>query len=200
MEISTIVLTGGPCGGKSTVLSHLKKIFAADATFVEEAATEVLQRHGLPQTTWGDSEWEGLQQRIIRTQLAWEGQGSRIALENGHRAVVCDRGLEDDAAYPMGETTLRHLVGRNRHDRLARYDLVLHLPSLAVTDPGRYELLCRENQGRYESLAEAVEQEHRTLAAWSGHPNQVMLEATSIDQLALDCEYHLRMVVLSPTK
>ena len=199
MEIRTIVLTGGPCGGKSSVLAHLKEVFAADATFVDEAATVILQRHGLPHPTWGDREWEELQQRIIRTQLAWEQEGFSNARKYGHRASVCDRGLEDDAAYPMGEASLRHLVGPDRHNRLARYDLVLHLPSLAVTNPGRYELLCQGNLGRYESVAEAVEQENRTLAAWAGHPNRVILKSTSIEQLAQECVSYLRLVVLSPT-
>jgi LSD1 subclass zinc finger protein len=175
-----IVLTGGPCAGKSTVLAALKERLADKAAFADEAATKLFTGgHPLPTDYWTELHWIQLQRKITRLQLQHERTAELEARFCEKHLVITDRAPFDNLAYPGGAHALREL---RLDGRWGRYSLVIHLPSLAVSDPERYAQT--DNVARYESLEQALEQESATLMAWVDHPNRVVIEGQhSLDEL-----------------
>jgi hypothetical protein len=56
----------------------------------------------------------------------------------------------------------------------SRYRAVIHLESLAVSDPDKYGKT--GNDQRFEPLERAQELEKATRAAWEEHPNRVIVD------------------------
>ena len=167
---TTVVITGGPQGGKSTLLRRLQ----ADPevrdllTVVPEAATILwLNGHPLPDASWGDEQWSRLQEAITALQLSLEQSlGGRTAL------TICDRAPFDNLAYPFGEAALRLLMGEDYMAQMSRYDMVVHMESLATGEPHRFGgPMVGGTEGRYEHLAEAQDLEMKTRSVWQSHPN-----------------------------
>lgn len=184
----TVVLTGGPQGGKSTLLRRLAgdPHVAPLLTVVPEAASIIWAGgHPLPQASWAPAHWSQLEVAITSLQMSLEE-----ALVGRTPLTICDRAPFDNLAYPQGRQALELLWGPSFMSRLSRYHLVVHLESLATAEPERFGGRLG-NEGRFEDLAEAQAQEMRTRQAWEGHPNrhfvsgvqpfeQVLVEATAI--------------------
>jgi thymidylate kinase len=172
-----IVLTGGPCAGKSTVIEFVKEVFGKRVVIVPEAAT-VLLSSGFP-VPGRDIEWSlewqyQFQNTIVTLQRSLEVTHRQIAQDSDARALICDRGLLDGAAYtPGGVTEFCQLYGVDRQLAEDEYDLVIHLESLAVNKPELYGKAGNEN--RFENAAEARELDEKTKNAWCGHRNQIVL-------------------------
>jgi len=166
-----IVLTGGPCAGKTTTLSALRQKFGSRLYFVPEAATMLLSA-GFPmpgRDVAFSPEWQQLfQGAIAELQPRLEAACALAALESGAELLVCDRGLLDGAAYtPGGLPVLAKLHGVDVTAALGDYDRVLHLESVASCQPSLYGKA--GNESRMEDLATAQQLEQRTREAWSGH-------------------------------
>ena len=173
-----IVLTGGPCSGKTTVLSVLREAFSGQVCLVPEVAT-VLLSGGFPlpgkQLPWSE-EWQAaFEAAVLPVQRSMEDTYVLMARERGFSLLVCDRGVLDGAAYTPGG--LEHFCAENHLDltaSLARYHAVIHLESLAVADPARYGTA--GNEQRFEPLERAREIELATRAAWASHPRRIFIE------------------------
>lgn len=176
-----VVLTGGPCAGKTTVLKVLQQEFAGQALVVPEVATMLLEG-GFPvpgkDVEWSP-EWQAAFQKAIATvQISMENAYELKAQEKGIEVLVCDRGLLDGAAYtPGGVEVFCKIYGVNHAEALARYAAVLHLESLAVGDPELYGKT--NNASRFEDLEEAARLEHTTRRAWQDHPRFTFLSCES---------------------
>lgn len=175
-----IVLTGGPCGGKTTVKDALRDAFPRGVLFVPEAAT-LLLTGGIPvpgKHLAHSPEWQdAFQPAVVAVQLALEETYLLLARERGCRLLVCDRALLDGSAYTPGGIVA--FCDRYRIDlaaTLARYEVVLHLESRATADPQGYGTA--GNETRYESLEEACRVEYATRAAWAGHPRQQIIDGS----------------------
>jgi predicted ATPase len=173
-----VVLTGGPCSGKTAVLGALRAEFPRDVVFVPEAAT-LLLAGGVPvpgtHLPWSPQWQSAFQAGVLGVQFALEETHLLLAHSLGGRLLVCDRGVLDGAAYTLGG--VEEFCNRYRVDReaaLARYEAVLHLESLATADPARYGTA--GNATRFESLEEARRLERATRAAWAGHPRHRLLD------------------------
>ena len=176
-KVKTMVITGGPCSGKTTIVGKLRKQFGNRAVFVPEAATLLLSG-GFPLPgrdlvmcpEWQDS----FQATIVTVQLNMEEMYRRVARQSDIRLMVCDRGVLDGAAYTPGG--IANFPFRHRLDlkkMLARYDRVIHLESLATAAPEKYGKVNNEHRG--ESLAQAKALEYRTQYAWECHPKRLIL-------------------------
>jgi predicted ATPase len=169
-HVPKLVLTGGPCAGKTVCLQALAEAFGPHLWTVPEAATLLLAE--LPRPTAGLSpEWVvAFQQAVLDRQWALEAAGERQARERGARLLVCDRGLLDGAAYwPGGRDPFLAHFRLDLRACLARYRKVIHLESLAVAHPEYFGT--SGNQLRYEMLEEARERERAVEAAWQDHPD-----------------------------
>lgn len=106
-NIVRVLMTGGPCAGKTTAIADVK----ADLTqlgykvlVVPEAAT-LLMKGGAFIVSSGFTESQGLlfQKTLIRLQVALEDSfidiGKLGAMDGGEYVILIDRGLLDGSAY-----------------------------------------------------------------------------------------------------
>lgn len=170
-----LVLTGGPCAGKSTALAHLRaasdKLGALVIT-VPEVAT-MIHETGFPINPEEDQSFLAFQSELVRAQGELRSSYQRLArsLAPQRVLIVYDRAEMDTAAYVSAEThseILREL-GLERAVLRDSYDAVFHLVTAAKGAEGAYT---RENNAaRRENQEEAKDADTRTLQAWLGHPH-----------------------------
>lgn len=173
MKISKIVLTGGPCAGKTTgmswIVSHFTKI-GYKVFVVAETPTELI--------TGGACPWEqkkGLDFQIPNYHMqkakekAYEDLASTTEVEKA--LIVCDRGAMDAEAYltEEGKIEFHEKTGKSATQMMEDYDAVFHLVTAAK---GAREFYTTENnEARKESPELAAELDDKTIAAWTGHPH-----------------------------
>lgn len=172
-DVKLVVLTGGPCGGKSSLLDALQVcggLGGCMLRFVPEAAT-ILINQGL-----AVSDVVEFQRAVLRLQLQLEDEAVQHACASDMpSAVICDRGTIDGAAY-CTEAEFADVMAPHHEtwdSLMARYDMVVHLVSAALDAPEAYTT--GNNEARFEDLEEAIAQENKTLAVWSDHPNRRVL-------------------------
>lgn len=177
--VPKVVLTGGPCAGKTSCLLAIRQRFGEHVITVPETATLVLGS-GFPPPGHArihcpTEEWvRAFQGSILAIQQQVEASFERLARDCRVRLIVCDRGVLDGAAYWPGgrEAFLRHF-DQSLDACFARYRRVLHLQSLAQSHPHLYGF--DGNISRYECLADAIGVERAVRAAWEGHPGHLVI-------------------------
>jgi len=172
----SVVITGGPCSGKSTILDLLSRDWNDRVTIVPEAATLLLSG-GWPlpgkDVEWSESWRDEFQKTIVQVQTSLEQIYRTSAQQKGHNLIVSDRGMLDGAAYYDDPEEFFTATGLAKSSCLERYDAVIHLESLASSNPELYSK--GNNAFRFESLEEAIPLEHRTRRAWQDHPNHQLI-------------------------
>ena len=178
-DIKRIVLTGGPCAGKTTALVRIIEHFSNlgfKVFTVPEVPTMYSQGGWSYLTPNHDLYYEG-ELAILRTQLALEDSFMRLAETcTKPTFIVCDRGTLDISAYIDHEMweELCQKCGTNPNELRQRYDAVLHLVSAAdgaeqyyttATNSTRYE------QANEEGLRLARDLDKKVNKAWTGHPH-----------------------------
>lgn len=185
MNIVKIVITGGPCGGKTTALEHIKKIFSEKGwtvLFVPETATELINTGVTPLSCKNNMEF---QCGLMRLQLEKERVYMRAAL--GMRTdkvlIVCDRGAMDNKAY-MGEDEFNRVLSEldeNETNLRDRYDAVFHLVTAADGAESYYSYA--NNSARYEDINTAREVDRKIISAWVGHSHlRIIDNSTGFDK------------------
>jgi predicted ATPase len=185
-----VVLTGGPCAGKTRCLRAIREHLGEQVVTVPEAATLLLDS-GLPppgheRIRSVQDEWiRSFQKAILALQQTLEETCEQLARRCGAGLLVCDRGVLDGAAYWPGgrEAFLRHF-GLQVEECFARYHGVLHLQSLAESHPHLYGP--DNNAIRYENVADALRVERSVRAAWEGHPGLIVIRAEEQPQAKID--------------
>lgn len=198
--IPKMVLTGGPCAGKTTCLQALRAHLGAEVVTVPEAATLVLgggfPPPGRERLPCGQGEWiESFQKTILSIQRTLEESFEQLARKGRVRLIVCDRGVLDGAAYwPGGREAFLAYFGCSLEECFARYQTVVHLQSLAESRPRLYGQM--GNVLRYEDETEARRIERAVRAAWAGHPGLSVLagEADLQDRIQRVLE-HIRSLL-----
>ena len=174
-KIPRIVLTGGPCAGKSSAEMFLKKKFEAIGycpVFVPEASTMLMNEGHTP--LGGTKQLREFQKRVIDRILALEleCEDELQRLAHPKPVIICDRGLMDGRAY-MPEEMFWEVIAEHGLDlsnmRDARYLGVFHLRSTALGAEEYYTQT--NNKIRRETIDEARLADERTLEAWIGHPH-----------------------------
>lgn len=173
-----IVITGGPCAGKTSCLLAVKEQLNDHVAIVPEVATILLQggfpRPSIPVADWPADYHRILQEAVLNLQHSLEEAYLLTAQVTKKTVLVCDRGMLDGAAYWPGglEAYLKHFA-ICPHTAHTHYDAVVHLESLATAMPEQFNTA--NNQHRYESLVEAQEREHATRQAWLQHPLRLFI-------------------------
>lgn len=169
-EIKKIVLTGGPCAGKTTACSWIQNNFVKQGykvIFVPEVATELINA-GVGVNSMHSS----VEFQTYVTRMMLEKEKFYLdAIENmdGEKfLVIFDRGILDNLAYMDNDGFLQVLKNNNLNyvDALERYDAVFHLVTAANGAEDYYNL---DNETRSESIEEARILDEKTLNAWIGH-------------------------------
>jgi len=173
MDITKIVITGGPCAGKTTGMSWIQNAFSSRGyrvLFVPETATELISGGVAPWTCGSNLDYQICQ---VKLQLEKEKVFRRAAesMKDEKLLIVCDRGIMDDKAY-MTEAEFRAVLNTLELDEVTvrdSYDAVFHLVTAAKGAEEFYTL--GNNQARTETPEEARALDDRTIAAWTGHPH-----------------------------
>jgi thymidylate kinase len=170
-----IVLTGGPCGGKSTAMAMISNRLMSlgfRVFRVPEAATLLQTGTGLNAGKLEDQERATFEACILKTKIALEDVFYEIAKSSSHPSVViCDRGTMDSRAYMDADNwdvLLDEYSWKTVDLRERRYDAVIHLVTAAI---GAEKFYTTENNAtRHEGLNEARDLDFKVLNAWVGHP------------------------------
>ena len=181
-NITKIVLTGGPCAGKSTIFDELEKDLVSKGYYVitvTETATELINSKILPKPS--DREHTIMFQDIVLQQQYTKEKVAEIfakkMAENNKVVILYDRAVIDNRAYLESKEDFDYILKKHNLDEfeiLNKYDLVIDLISTATSQPENYKL----NGVRYETVEEAAELDKRTSIAWIHHPNIKIIKPT----------------------
>ncbi len=180
-EIIKIVITGGPCAGKSTAMSRIQRYFTEigyTVLFIPETATELITGGVAPWTCGSNTDFQTCQ---LRLQMEKEEVFEQAAqtMDNQKVLIVCDRGVLDNKAYmeaPEFAQVLRTLQ-TNEIDLRDNYDAVFHLVTAAKGAAEFYTTA--NNTARTETPEEAAALDDKLIAAWTGHPHLRVIDNSS---------------------
>ncbi len=167
MQIPKIVVTGGPCAGKTTFMAKASELCVRHGRkplIVPEAATTFI-------TGGLDPRRPEFQDAVLSHMLHMEHAYEQAALASGEDAVMLlDRGVWDIKPYTKHPDQFPALCKKHGvvpEDALqSRYAGVIFLHSAANGAEDFYS--DANNNARYESLEEARALNTRTLDAWMG--------------------------------
>ena len=170
MRICKIVITGGPCGGKTDGIPAIKEYLESRGVgviAVAETATELIDS-GITIEKVG---LEKFQTILFDRSLNKEKTAIEAAfLMNKDIVILYDRGLLDGKAYMPKEMfdALIRKYNMTEEDLLNRYDAVFHL---VTTADGAEEFYTLKNKARSETPEEARVLDKKTKEAWVEHPH-----------------------------
>ena len=182
-DVTRIVLTGGPCGGKTSALAHLKAHFEAKGVRifqVSELAT-ILIGGGADLAKLDMAGLLSFEQNLIQMQMAMEDLYHDLARRHdGPAIILCDRGTMDVSAY-LPRHVWNVLLDSYGWTEVAlrdqRYDAVIHLESAAVGAPEYYTTA--NNEARLETPEQAAELDRAVQTAWIGHPHLRVIDSST---------------------
>ncbi len=171
VKISKIVLTGGPCAGKTTALSWINNYFTKrgyKVLTVPETATELISNGISPKTCKSNFDYqiEHIKLQKYKEQIFLE---SAQKMNTEKVLIVCDRGIIDNKAY-MKDVDFKRILNELHTSEIKEsdeYDAVFHLVSAAKGKESIYTL--SNNIARSESIEEARILDDKIISAWTGH-------------------------------
>ena len=173
MQIRKIVITGGPCAGKTTAMGRIQKEFARigyKVLFVPETATELITGGVAPWTCGTNLDYQRGQMHLqMEKERVFEQAAKTMKADK--ILIVCDRGTMDNRAY-MSEPEFRMLLSDLHTTEVQlrdSYDAVFHLVTAAKGAERFYTT--ENNSARTETPEEAAALDDKLIAAWTGHPH-----------------------------
>ena len=161
------MLTGGPGGGKTTLIEELARDPSWAGRFAALPEVIFVMRH------IGIYPRERLFQRVmVYLQMALEDGLDRALGLDDPRAILCHRGSLDPLAYwldrgwPEGEFFA--FTGTKREDHYQRYTAVLHLVTAADGAPTHYARW--PDAHRPETPEQAIHLDRLLQQVWGSHP------------------------------
>ena len=179
--LGKIVLTGGPCAGKTTALARIEENLTElgyKVFIVGESATEII-KGGIKPFGNKPIDLVKFQELIITYQLSKEKIYDEAALslpEEEKCVIVYDRGVMDNKAY-VKDNEFKEILKKLNLDELElidSYDMVVHLVTAADGKEEYYTL--ENNAARTETIEEAKALDKKTANAWIGHNNLVIID------------------------
>jgi predicted ATPase len=189
--VKRVVLTGGPCGGKSTVQAMLSDVFENmgwKVFRVPETAT-VLLSGGVNFAELSAEQAYQFQKDLLSVMLNMEQTYFNLAeseadLNDRKVLVICDRGAMDASAYIERSDWHRILTELGYTDvqlRDERYDYVVHLVTAADGAEDFYSKA--SNHTRSEGVELAKRLDRLCQSAWMGHAYLDIIDnATDFDK------------------
>ena len=182
-QVYKIVLTGGPCGGKTTAIHFLKQELTHRGIAVfclDEMATK-LKNAGKTPENMGNYAFHSL---LFREQLKTERsiETSAAEAEAEKSVILCDRGLLDNKAYVSEDDFKQYSseCGCLENQLLCSYDAVFHLVTAAKGAEKYYTL--ENNKARSEDIEQARERDDAVLSVWVGTPHLRILDNRGVFQ------------------
>ena len=181
---ANIVLTGGPCAGKTTTIAKVKEDLenlGYHVLLLNECATEVINGGIRP---FGDNQVSvfDFQNEVLNLQLFKEKRYLDIIdklPEDTNCIILSDRGIMDSKAY-LGSELFTKLLDQNNlkeEDLGHQYDMIIHLVTVATNNQNKYNT--STNSARFEEdIYEVIDLDRRTNEVWQKHKNLKRVEAT----------------------
>lgn len=171
-QIYTIVLTGGPCSGKTTGLSTIEQELSSRGYYVlivPETATELISTGIRPFSN--SLEILPFQYVVFEKQLHKEQLYRKVAekLPSEKVVIIHDRGIIDNKSY-ISEEEFQKLLSdfsMNEVEARDRYDGVFHLVTAANGAEDFYTLA--NNAARTETPEKAIALDNLGISNWTGH-------------------------------
>lgn len=170
-----VVLTGGPCAGKTTAKALILERFSPQVNVVclpELASMTFKSGIKIDPSSYSFEELVLFTKEFVAMQIRVEDYFEQLSRNNkGVTLMICDRGACDTFGYCSAEVRAKVLqeLGLTFHDLSSkRYDMVLHLVSCAN---GAAQFYNNDNEARFESVEEAVECDIRIQNVWKSHPS-----------------------------
>lgn len=179
--VGRIVLTGGPCAGKTTALARIEQDLTEKGFYpliVSESATELI-KGGIKPFGMEAINLVDFQRLILTYQLNKERtyeEAIKLLPNNAKCVLIYDRGIMDNKAYITNQEfkTIITELGLEEIELLDRYDLVIHLVTAADGKEDYYTL--DNNNARTETKEEAKALDKKTRNAWNGHNNLIIID------------------------
>lgn len=189
-QLTEIVLTGGPCAGKTSSLAYLQEKLADRGIRVfipPEVPTQMIAAgiQDMAQIVADDGElFLHVEEQMLLMQREQRQRFRELAAGFDEPTVlIFDRAEMDISSY-LGPERFGALLQEHRltlDDVRDSYDAVIHLVTAAKGAPEAYTL--ENNQARYETPEQAIAADERTLAAWIGTPKlRIIDNDVSFDQ------------------
>ena len=180
-QITKIVITGGPCAGKTTGMSWIQNAFTElgySVIFIPETATELISGGVAPWTLESNLDYQMCQMKLqIEKEKVFEQAATKV-FNSDKVLIVCDRGAIDNKAY-MTDCEFKNALSKlnlNETELRDTYDAVFHLVTAAKGAEEFYTL--SNNQARTETVEEAVAMDDKLISAWTGHPHFRVIDNT----------------------
>ena len=184
VEITKIVITGGPCAGKTTAMSWIQSNFAKmgyTVLFVPETATELITGGVAPWTCGSNVDYQKCQMQLQLEKERIFEQGA-ATMPADKVLIVCDRGTLDNKAYmsDLDFTCVLESLGCNEVELRDNYDAIFHLVTAAKGAEEFYTTA--NNAARTETVEQAAALDDKLIAAWTGHPHlRIIDNATNFE-------------------
>lgn len=180
MEIVKIVITGGPCAGKSTAMSLVKNTFTQmgyTVLLIPETATEFITGGVAPWTCGTNVEYQKCQMKLqMEKEKLFEQAAHTMPVDKV--LIICDRGAIDNKVYmnDMEFAEVLQFIGTNEIELRDDYDAVFHLVTAAKGPEEFYTTV--NNSARTETVEEAVVLDDKLISAWTGHPHFHVIDSS----------------------
>ena len=183
--VGKIVLTGGPCAGKTTTITKVEEHLIEKGYHVlvlNECATELI-KGGIRPFGYGAVSVYDFQNEILNLQLYKEKRYKDIIKkmpDDVKCIIVTYRGVIDNKAY-LGQEVFDKLLEQNNvkeEELMKEYDMVIHMITVASDIKNRYSN--SNNTARFEDANEAIDLDKRTSDAWCKHHNLKVVPVTEI--------------------
>jgi len=170
MAVPIIPFTGGPCGGKSTIMANQVENllnYGFRPIICPESAT-TLHGCGLRYTD------KKFQEAIFLNQMRMEDLLQHAAADMVNPVILCDRGLLDGLGY-VDRQIMEDLAKPSTLEYLrdSRYKGIIHLQTAAIDAETFYTL--ENNKARTETPMQARLLDERMLKAYNGHPRHFVI-------------------------
>lgn len=187
--IKEILLTGGPCGGKTTLLeraaTHLREEYPGSHILTApEIATQLFDSgfdlNSLNRNNFTKIHSIDFQEQLIKMHLDRRASLRRMAESTWPKQrviILYDRGPLDQVAFLPKPEQIYSLMAENGWSLLEMsesYDAVIHMVSAANGAEGWYS--SESNPHRYEKPAEARKKDNKLRDAYLSHPHYVYVD------------------------
>ena len=174
-RVFCLVITGGPCGGKTSSFPFLKKELERrgyKVLYVPEAASELTTVMGAEFKDIPTNEFQDL---VVKHMLFQENEVYKLSEYYSQDVIILfDRSYMDNMAY-MAYNDFLSLMSNNNlahQEIMNRFDAVFHLITAALGAEKYYHL----EGSRHETPAEARELDIKTMEAWLHHPKHILID------------------------